>query len=796
MIKKNILIAFLFLVCQTFAQNQGTGYYNNSFFGLTSPGAMKYGLYGFDNPALLSTLSAPDLLFNWTNYKQSWSEAHRYGIYAAIPHVGFAAVNQKENGKSATDYRLSGAFGNAVSSFGIGYGWSGGDAGYFNKRDFWNVGYLFRPNQYLSLGASAILPSSGEKEGILEAAVRPFRNEIVSLFGDYAAKKEYMPGEPKWSAGIAVEAYPGFRLTGRYFENKTLTAGVQLELGTLGISSQSHFDKDQKYAFNSYGIRMGAYDRNVFSNAGDPKAYFSIDMGHGIAYKKFKYFDQKTTLAEMLENIEAAKDDPQVAGITINTSGMSGNREVLWEVREKLKEFRATGKKIIVFIDRGGLNEFHFASIGDKIVMDPLGTFMFEGYLMGRTFLHGTLDKLGLGFDEFRFFKYKSANEDFSRDKMSDADREQRQRMVDDWYKLAKDDIVSTGRITGDQFDSLINNKVGILPDEALSLGLIDTIARWDAVEKMVSDKKGYMVTSSSLESNKLPQDNSWGPKPKIAVFYALGICAMDEGITARQLVHSVKSAVDDNSVKAIVLRVDSPGGDAMASDYISSVLKTAKGKKPVIVSQGFVAASGGYWLSMYSDTIVAAPSTITGSIGVIGGWIYNKGFKEMTGASTDYVKKGDHADLGFGMTIPFINQSIPDRDVTTEERAKVESLMKTLYKDFVKKVAEGRGKSTEHIGEIAQGRIWSGYDGLKNGLVDVLGGLEKAIDIARQKANLKLGEYEVIQSTEAGLFDMNKFTPRLISTGIEDSPMIKDLKFRLQFNGQPLYMLPLDFEY
>jgi len=160
-----------------------------------------------------------------------------------------------------------------------------------------------------------------------------------------------------------------------------------------------------------------------------------------------------------------------------------------------------------------------------------------------------------------------------------------------------------------------------------------------------------------------------WGELPRIAVVYALGECAMDSGIKARTLSKEVDALVEDSGIEAIVFRVDSPGGDAMASDLVAEALKKAKGKKPVIVTQGAVAASGGYWLSMYGDKIVAAPHTITGSIGVIGGWFYNAGLKEKLGMTTDRVQAGDHADIGFGMVLPFLGLGVPDRNLTEWER-------------------------------------------------------------------------------------------------------------------------------
>ena len=794
MFRKLFLPLTILLMVQSFAQGQTSGYYAHNALAMTSPGAMKYGLYGFDNPALLSTLQAPDMYFTWTKYKGNWSDAHQYGLFIAIPNLGFSAVNQKLLNNSVTDYRLAFSGGSEAFGFGMGYGWSKGDVDTFSRSSMWNIGLLLRPNQFLSIGATVNLPRTGNREGIFEAAIRPLKTEVVSIFGDYVAKKDRVEGEGKWSAGITIEALPGVRLTGRYFDTKTITAGVQFELGNLGISEQSYFNKDSKYDHNSYGIRMGAYDRNVFTHIDEGKKILTLNMLQGVDYQKFKLFDSRHTLSELLRNIEAAKNDPQVGGIAINASGMHGNREILWEVREKLKDFKSTEKKVTIFIDRGGLNEYHFASVADKIVMDPTGGLTFEGYLLGKNYFKGTLEKLGLGFDEFRFFKYKSAMETFSRDKMSDADREQLQKIADDWYRLAQEDVVSSGRITKVQFDSLINTKLMVLPSEALSLGLVDKLVRWDSPDKMIEDNTTSAINASMLESNKLPKDNYWGAKPEIALIYALGACDMEDGIAARSLVRDVNRAVENSNVKAIVLRVDSPGGDAMASDYITAALQKAKGKKPVIVSQGRVAGSGGYWLSMYADTIVAAPSTITGSIGVIGGWIYNKGFKEMLGGSTDFVKKGDHAEVGFGFAIPLLGVSVPDRALTTEERAKVESSIRSMYKEFVGKVAEGRKKSFEYIHSIGEGRVWSGYDGLKIGLVDVLGGLETAINIAKTKSGLKNGEYNLVEYPDSKMIDFGMFMPKIISTSIETDPVLKNLKYRLQYNGQALYIVPFDF--
>jgi protease-4 len=270
----------------------------------------------------------------------------------------------------------------------------------------------------------------------------------------------------------------------------------------------------------------------------------------------------------------------------------------------------------------------------------------------------------------------------------------------------------------------------------------------------------------------------------------------MDAGINARSLVKDVEAAGDDPGIKAIVLRVDSPGGDGMASDYIAEAIKKAKKNKPVIVSQGYVAGSGGYWLSMYADTIVSSPGTITGSIGVIGGWMYNRELKEKLGMSTDHVQVGKHADLGFGFRLPLVGLGIPDRNLTDVERTAIERMIKSFYSEFIKKVAEGRKTTAEKIELIAQGRFYSGSEAKNLGLVDVLGGLEDAIQIAKQKARIDINEdVTVVEMPKPGLLNLRNLMP--CPLGIEQTaatdPMIEHLKFRLQHNGQPMPLMPLE---
>ena len=279
-----------------------------------------------------------------------------------------------------------------------------------------------------------------------------------------------------------------------------------------------------------------------------------------------------------------------------------------------------------------------------------------------------------------------------------------------------------------------------------------------------------------------------------MAVVYATGICALDSGIRARQLAPLLEGLGEDPRVAAVVLRVDSPGGDALAADLVAAALLRLRQSKPVVVSQGYVAASGGYWLSMYADAIVAAPLTVTGSIGVIGGWVYDRGLKGRLGLSTDKVQVGEHADLAFGMWLPLLGLRLPDRNLNDEERARQEGAIRALYGDFIAQVAAGRDRPVDEVESLAQGRVWSGTAAAGNGLVDEIGGLERAVQLAAAKAGLEADtQVEWVEMPARPLFNRQALSPALL--GVETLPprLPPTLEFRLRRSGEPLVLLPLE---
>jgi protease-4 len=796
---KAIAILFLFvsfLSSSVFCQSQFPSYYTQDKFNIASPGAYQNGMYGYINPGLLSMVEQPDLYFAFSDELGRWNDFNHYGIFTSFPHLGLGLVNTKVNSYSVTDYKISTGFGSDVFSFGLGYGWSSGDINEFNHSDFFTLGTIYRPLRYVSFGLIGNLSTENKNEGIADLAVRPFGNEILTLFADYVFGNGKLSEDLKWSTGAVIEPLAGIRISGRYFSNHFFYTGIGISIGRIGLTSESHFANDGKYGYNIYGIRIGSYDRNIIQQFSSPKEYIKLDMLGGMKYQRYKLFDNANTLYNTLRDIDAASADNSVSGIVLNLSGMEINKEMIWELREKLEAFKNKGKRVVVYLDRVNIDGYYLATVADKIIMNPQGSITLEGYIWGRQYYTGVLDKLGIGFTELRYFKYKSAMETFSRTKMSEADSVQWKAIIDSYYKVTKDGICRSRHISPDEFDNLVNETAIFLPGTALQNNLVDTLARWEDIKEIIAGFEGknkLLINPESLAEFQLPNDNYWGKKPEIAVIYAIGACAMDDGIKARSLVKVVESVVNDPNVKAVVFRVDSPGGDGLASDIVAEALKKCKEKKPVIVSQGYVAGSGGYWLSMYGDEIFAAPNTITGSIGVIGGWYYNKSLKQDIGVSTDLVQIGKHADLGFGMRVPFIGVSLPDRDLSNDELNKAENIIKETYRDFVSKVASGRNMKYDEVQEIAQGRVWSGIDGKENNLVDKLGGLDDAINEAVEKAGLKGSRYEVKEYPEAPWFNFGSLMPKIFGISVPDNRIIDHLLFRLEHNGVPLYMLPIE---
>ncbi len=770
-------------------------YYTRTRFLFASPATFEDGLLGFANPANIALLPDPEFRFLWSTDGSDFASLNDWGFFSGVKHFGFSMQRQKFGGIGVTDFRLTTGWGSRAAAFGLAYGWSAGRFDALTREKLLAFGTILRPSPILSLGLTGNFSlESGSREGVGEISIRPLGSPKFTIFADAALQNGVKLKDVDWSAGAALQVLTGINLIGRYFKSDAFTLGLAINFGSSGVASQSHFDDDAHHEFQTYALRVGGMKPSfVQTKFGKGGSYVPLNLKGEVDHLKYVLFDDGALqLLDILTNIEAAAADPRVAAVALNLSAMSVRPEHAWEIREALKAAQHAGKKVAIFLDSVNMTTYHLASVADKIVLDPLGSLWMQGYALGKTYFKGTLEKLGLGFDEWRYFKYKSAAETLSRESMSDADREQLQDFVDDVYELTRSDVCTARNFSAEKFDQIIDDEGFIMPNKALELGLVDKLARWSQLDEIIiemTDAKNSLPPRRLLANALQPQN--WGEPPKIAVVYGLGICAMDEGIRARWLERVFLGLAKNNSVKAVVFRVDSPGGDALASDVVAEAIKKCRDRKPVIVSQGQVAGSGGYWISMYADTIVAGANSVTGSIGVIGGWLYDKGFSERLGMTSDLVKRGEHADLGRGVTLPFINLQVPARNLNEEERALAERSIKKYYDIFVQKVAAGRGLPEEKVRAIAEGHVYSGERGKELGLVDEIGGLLTAIAIAQKAAGLAASaDFEIIEiPRNKGWFNLrDRVSP--VSTKIEDDPVLQFIRIINENPGQAVPLL------
>ena len=757
-----------------------------------------YGLAGFVNPALPGSTGGSNMLFFWQSPDRRALKLGNWGLFTSFPGFGFGTQSIEQGPLRVRDYKISISGGDTRAfRLGLGYGWSTGDKSAFAHENYLSLGVLMRPSPTLSLGITGNLSTeSNAREAIVELGLRPFLSPRFTLFGDWSIQRDQSLDETPWSVGAALEPIRGIQLVGRYFDDNRFSIGLHLNINYGGIATRADYDEDGRYERSTHVLRLGEFSRSFVSESGErQRFYVAVDLTGRVDYQKYLLLDRRThRLLDVLRTIRLASEDPRVAAIAVNLSSAQVLPEHAWEIRRELQRARENGKTVLVYLDTGGMTEYHLASVADVVFMDPMGNLLLPGYRMGRTFFKGTLEKLGLGFDEWRFFKYKSAAEVLSRDSMSRADREQRQVYLDEVYDLVARQVTEARGWSLDKWERIINKEGFLRAEAALAEGLVDTLARWSAVEEVIAHTTGHRVRQLKRKAlrDRARASGRWGEPPHIAVVYGLGICAMDEGIHARELEKLLKKLEKDEKVKAVVFRVDSPGGDGMASDVVAAALASLKKKKPVVVSQGQVAASGGYWISMNASKILAGPQTVTGSIGVIGGWLYDRGFSSKLGMSSDLVKRGRHADLGFGVQLPVLGVTIPARNLTPDEFSVMEKNLKSFYHTFVSKVGQARGMSEQRVDSLAQGRIYSGLRGQAVGLVDGIGGLMDAIDQARQLAGIPAKAEVALEEHRSykGLFPFLGATSG--SSHLEEA-IASLLRFLASHSGQPMPMLDLE---
>ncbi|NEP56326.1 MAG: signal peptide peptidase SppA [Symploca sp. SIO2G7] len=467
--------------------------------------------------------------------------------------------------------------------------------------------------------------------------------------------------------------------------------------------------------------------------------------------------DSSITLRTVLDTIDKATKDQRIVALYLNGSqndtGSSTGFATLKEVRKALERFQAAGKQIISYDVNLGEKEYYLSSIADKIFLNPIGAMEMDGFSSEQQFLKGALEKFGIGVQVLRVGKYKSAVEPFLLEKLSPESKEQSRALLWALWGEFLSTVGKSRNLTPKQLQGIADSQGILLAEEARQRGLVDQVAYFDEV--LAELKK---LTGKSNNAQSFPQinlttyaevdnpDTTPYSENKIALVYAEGSIVGGQGgsqqVGSESLSKQLRKLRLDQDVKAVVLRVNSPGGSATASEIIQREVVLTRKQKPVIVSMGDVAASGGYWIATYGDRIFAEPTTITGSIGVFGLLLNIQEIANDNGITWDVVKTSRFAD----------SQTIT-RPKTEQELAIYQKSVDQIYNQFLDKVAESRKIPRQKVEEIAQGRVWSGVDAKKLGLVDEIGGIDQAIEYAAKQAELgndwELQEYKDSPSLE-----------------------------------------------
>ncbi len=446
--------------------------------------------------------------------------------------------------------------------------------------------------------------------------------------------------------------------------------------------------------------------------------------------------DKPVTFSEILATIKDAAGNDKIKAILLDIKGGSPGFAKVQELRDTLVKFKESGKSVYAFFEYCGNGGYYLSTVADEVYMIPVGEIYLVGISMEATFLRGFFDKIGVEPNMMHHGKYKSYSDMFTQTDMPEAMRESYSAILDSIYSQMVKGIATTRNLPEKKVKSIIDNGP-FSAEEAVSSKLVDKAMYWDELKDYLMKKYNQKeFTTISLTSYVKSKKLFRGSGDKIAVVIATGGVVSGKGsespfggkpsIASETYSEIFRKIREDDSIKGILFRVDSPGGSAIASDVIWREQFLTKNTKPMVVSMGNVAASGGYYISATGDAIVAEPGTITGSIGVVTGKFNMKGLYDWLGINKVILKRGRNADI----------MSDYQGWIENQEEKMNQSMM-SIYWAFVDKVAEGRGMSREAVDAIAQGRIWTGEQALDNGLVDKLGGYEDAMELLKKKAGI-----------------------------------------------------------
>lgn len=512
---------------------------------------------------------------------------------------------------------------------------------------------------------------------------------------------------------------------------------------------------------------------------------------------------QNITFRDLLYSIKAAKDDARVEHLFLHVRGTSLGWANLFELHSQLMDFKENGKPVVAFIEYASNRDYVLASAADEVYLHPRASIDLRGVRAELMFVKAALEKLGVEAEFERIGAYKDGPDMFLRENMSPESREAIAALISTIHDSIVEAIAAGRSLPPSDVEALIADGP-FTASEAKARGLVDDLKYIDEVrDRLATNGKEPNLVSIGDYRRTVGAVSGFTTKGRIALIYGVGAIvgggSGEDAVFGRvmgsdTIAQAFKTAREDDSIDAVVFRIDSPGGSDVASDVIWREARLTREKKPVVVSMANVAASGGYWIAMASDTIVAEPTTITGSIGIYGGKFNLAGLYEKLGVSRDGVSSAPNAD--------FFSDS---RSFTQEERETFRKMIESGYQAFLEKVAEARGKTVDEVHEVAQGRVWSGAMALERGLVDELGGLDHAIALAKEKAGFQASDsFELaiypekksifeallsnfLQSRSSPSLELQLLRPEEL---LERSPLLDSLA-----HGQPHALMPFTLD-
>lgn len=502
----------------------------------------------------------------------------------------------------------------------------------------------------------------------------------------------------------------------------------------------------------------------------------------------------RVSLRTVLDVLEKAQQDNRIVGLYLDGSQSTAESSnagfaTLKEVRQALERFRASGKTIVAYNTDWQQKDYYLSSVANTIVVNPLGTMEVNGLSNQPVFFAGALEKYGVGVQVIRVGKFKGSVEPFTRSQLSPENRQQLQRLLGDVWAEWLNSVSNSRKVSTSQLQAIADNQGILLPDEAQKSGLVDQIGYFDQVLQRLKQLTGETQKSRTFRQISLPSYAQLGKgtrsertsRNKIAVVYAEGTIVNGQGgvgqVGSDRFARMIRTLRQDNQVKGVVLRINSRGGSATASEEIQRELQLTRQVKPVVVSMGDYAASGGYWIATDANRIFAEPNTVTGSIGVFGLRFNIEKLANDNGITWDTIKTGRYAD----------SQTIA-RPLSEQELTRSQRTAERLYDIFLSRVAQARKLPLPKVAEIAQGRVWSGLAAKEIGLVDEIGGIDTAIQYAAQQAKLgddwQIQEYPEVRTFEARLLAQLASGMRIL---VQDYPLEQSIPVPLKTELQKL---------